>query len=260
MSDSNRSDFDDMQSKPMSLFDALQSFADMLNKINDWCERNADTFLAYINAFVDFGILYTAVEKMRERQIVFTDNLSVEFANKVCNSEDVDATVQEYYYANDEQQINALILRCRQSQKVMAHGSLFSEIEAAYRIGHYQLACIGLFSLIDGIISDISNDGTTKFKKRIDYIKEKFVGKKELSSIDRRLWCIYLSIYTFEDTIFGYSYFAEQEPDSLNRHWLVHGRTHRRYTQYDFLKVLLWLDAMIIFANVSDQEETEEME
>ena len=46
----------------------------------------------------------------------------------------------------------------------------------------------------------------------------------------------------------------------VNRHWDVHGRTHRKHTRIDFLKVLLWLDAVIYLHDKSIQLEGREVD
>lgn len=260
MSDSAYSDFQEIANNIRNALRAVQSFADVFARAYDWYERNADTISTYIGAFVDFGTWSAAVQKMKEHQIVFTDNLSIEFANEINDSEDVDTTIQKYYFGNNSKQMDALILRCEQSQHVMTHGSLFSEIIAAYSIGHYQLACTGLFSLLDGIFTDISGENTTNFKIRIDKITKKITEKITLSEIDKQLWCIYVSVHSFSDSILRNSDLSKPESDSLNRHWVSHGRTRRIYTQFDVLKALLWLDALIILANTGEQLENKETE
>lgn len=76
-------------------------------------------------------------------------------------------------------------------------------------------------------------------------IKEKIDAQFELDELDRKTICIYQALDSFEDSLFSNSHFDKSEPDNLNRHWVMHGRTRRTYTRYDFLKVLLWLDALL---------------
>ena len=40
------------------------------------------------------------------------------------------------------------------------------------------IACIGLFSLIDGVLADVSEQATTKFKSRLDIVKRKIGSEK----------------------------------------------------------------------------------
>ena len=109
------------------------------------------------------------------------------------------------------------------------------------------IACISLFSLIDGVLADVSEQTTTNFKRRLDAVKEKMGSERKLSEIDRKTLCIYKS---FDTSIFrDYYNFSDQEPQIVNRHWDLHGRTHREHSKMDFLKVLLWLDAITFSSN-----------
>ena len=239
----------------------IQWFSDLMNAAQNWLRNNADTILAYIDVFSSFKIWCEAVEKLKKAQVVFTDDLRPELANQIYESEDVDTIVQNYYFGNNNHNFNVLIERCRQSEYVKMFDAFFSEILASYEMGHYRLACVGLFSLLDGILSDASNMmDETNFKKRICTILKKIEAIDELSDLDMRLLCIYLSVNSFEDTLFFNSSFKAPEPEKLNRHWAIHGRSHRIFSKYDFLKELLWLNAIIIMANPPEQQNYIEME
>lgn len=108
-----------------------------------------------------------------------------------------------------------------------------------------------MFSLIDGVLADVSDMITsTNFKLRIKTIEKKFADKIELNEIDRITLCIYDSLNTVKDTFFGRSEFSLPESNEINRHWLIHGRTRKAYTRFDFLKILLCLDAIIYLTNM----------
>lgn len=237
----------------------VSKFAEVLNASLNWYERNADNIKQYIFAFADFGVWCSAVEKMANNQIIFTDDLSIEFANEIYDSLDIDAVIEKYYSENDDQRLNCVIERCKNSKKIEDYTLLFFQTIEAYKLGHYHLACVGLFSVIDGILADVTNMiNATNFKRRIEAVNEKFDAKIELNDIDRRTLCIYDSVNIIKDSIFGGSDFSKAEPSGINRHWVMHGRTRRIYTRCDFLKVLLLLDA-IIFLSSNDIETDKEL-
>ncbi len=225
-----------------------------------WYQKNKAIIYEYLIAFADFGVWNAAISMMSERQIVFTDDLTYDFAKTIYASTDVEATVLGYYLENGEAQMDALISRCGNSQQIDGFKSLYEQIIVAYRNGHYQLACVGLFSVLDGILTEISFDKSTSFKNRIEIIKNKLVEKIELDIIDRRLWCVYVSLDSFDDSIFGNSSLKKDEPDGLNRHWVIHGRTRKQYTKLDFLKALLFLDAIIFLDDVATKTSLNETE
>ena len=113
-----------------------------------------------------------------------------------------------------------------------------------------------MFSLVDGVLSDVeSTMNSTSFEKRLNSIEKKVMEKSELDEFDIRLICIVESIDKFNSSIFAFSDFSQKEPDILNRNWLLNGRTRREYSQYDFLKILLWLDALIFLDKINSEHE-----
>ena len=240
---------------------AIEHIFNLISKFQDWYDENAETLSEYIAAFLDFGIWSVATNKLVENQIVFTDYLSNEFAREIFWSENVDSTISEYYFGNNHQSINAVIARCKDSELLQEYADLFSQIISAYNNKHYQLACLGLYAIIDGSMSIISEDSSTNFKNRISKIKQKIGEKVELSDLDRRFLCIGLALNLFNQSAFCYSPFSDNEPDCINRHWDMHGRTRRSHTELDFLKVLLWVDAMVYIDDLNrcGSEDGEEM-
>lgn len=95
-------------------------------------------------------------------------------------------------------------------------------------------------------------------KHSLKCISDKFANQIELNEIDRKTLCIYNAFNKFDNSVFKDSDFAKAEPKEVNRHWDVHGRTRRKHTQIDFLKVLLWLDAIIYLSDKDKQLGNEE--
>ena len=234
----------------------IEKFAKVLEVCHKWYQDNEETISMYLLAFADFGVWCVATNKLATKEIVFTDNLTSEFANEIYNSSDVDDLIQKYYFDNAEEKMQGLIERCKESKLIENYEELYFQILEAYKRAYYHLACVGLFSIIDGVLADTSNMiNSTSFKKRIEVIESKFSDKIELNDIDRKTLCIYNSVNSLKDSIFGDSRFSENEPETINRHWIVHGRTRKDYTKYDFLKILLWLDAIIFLSKLSEIKE-----
>lgn len=237
----------------------IEIFADALEKAYTWYQSNADNISKYISAFADFGVWSVAINKLLENQIVFTDDLPQEIAKDIYNGTDIEEVVCSYYFGNNKCNMERVISRCQQNEQVQKYGELYDQIISAYRRDHYLIACIGLFSLIDGVLADVSEQTTTRFRRRLDVVRAKIGSEKKLSEIDKKTLCIYRAFESFDTSIFCDSDFSEQEPQTVNRHWDLHGRTHREHSKVDFLKVLLWLDA-IIFSSSQAMQESEEVD
>lgn len=237
----------------------IEAFATALEKANTWYQDNSEKISEYLLVFADFSVWSIAVDKLIERQIVFTDDLPQELATEIYNGADIERLISSYYFENNAQNMEQLINRCQHYEQIQKYSELYAQTISAYHMNHCLLACIGLFSLIDGVLADVSDQTTTNFKSRLNIVKEKIGESKKLNEIDRKTFCIYRAFKSFDSSIFFNSDLSKEEPQRINRHWDLHGRTHREHDKIDFLKVLLWLDA-IIFMSRQDLQQSEEGE
>ncbi len=234
----------------------FQEAAKAFETAQSWYEQNNTEIKEYLMLFADFSCWLTAVQKLAENQIVFTGDLTLELAQNICKSKNLCVIMEQYYTENNNCKINAVIERCQQAKKLSAYSSLFTQILIAYQHKHYQLACLGMLAVVDGALSDVSESKITSFKDRLQDIKRKISNKYKLTDLEKQLFCIYIAMNRFKESIFEYSDFSQAEPNNLNRHWLIHGRTRREYTNFDFIKTILWLDAIIFLDDkLNDCEE-----
>ena len=237
----------------------LETFCNAIGKAITWYEENADIISSYLLAFAEFGEWSIATSKLIENQFVFTDNLTPALAHEIYQGADVEEVMTRYYFDNDGQNMEKLIQRCKDSSYIREYRELYHQILNAYDREDYLLACIGLFSLVDGLLAECSGMiEQTGFKKRLARISDKLADKVVLNEIDKKTICIYEAFKKFDCSVFNDSVFSDKEPPMVNRHWDVHGRTHRKHTRIDFLKVLLWLDAVIYLHDKSTQLEGKE--
>ena len=219
-----------------------QSFSN----IGKWLIEHQEPILNFLNALNIVGKWYSAAEKMVNNHIVFTDEITKDFAQKINSTENVNNVVLSYYLENNKSNLNNLICRCEHSIQLEPYKELFSQIITSYKSKHYHLACIGLFTITDGLLSYVTQQKIPNYKKRLETIKEKIDKHTPLSEFDKRAICIYIALKNINNTIFSDSDFHTKEPDEINRHWTLHGRTSKQFCELDFIKVLLWIDALII--------------
>ena len=234
----------------------LETFCNAISKVMTWYEENANVISSYLLVFVEFGEWVVATNKLIENQYVFTDNLIPSLAHEISQGADVEEVMTHYYFGNDGQNMRVLIQRCNNSDYIQGYQELYNQILKVYDREDYLLACIGLFSLVDGLLAECTGMiKQTGFRTRLDRISDKLADKVALNEIDKKTICIYDAFKKFDCSVFKKSDFSDDEPQTVNRHWDVHGRTHRKHTRIDFLKVLLWLDAVIYLHDKGTQLE-----
>ena len=214
--------------------------------IGKWFIEHQEPILNFLNALIIVEKWYSAAEKLVKNHIVFTDRITDDFAQQIINAENVDDIVLSYYQEDNKTNLNKLIYRCEHASQIKPYEELFSQIITSYKLKHYHLACIGLFTITDGLLSYITQQKTSNYKRRLETIKGKIDKHTPLSEFDKRAICIYIAIDNINNSIFSESDFHKDEPDEINRHWTLHGRTSKQFCELDFIKVLLWIDALII--------------
>lgn len=251
----------DIRAKMDYISRTMQQFLKKMDCFKDWWKANQDVIDDYIVAFGKLHRWQNAVDKLKKSQIVFTEPMTKEVIDEVYAAQDADSFLLKYYTENDGKKLDELVHRCGKARQVLEYKNLYPEVIVASQMRCYQLACLGLFSLEDGILADIAEDPkNTSFKKRIKELEDKIDAKLPLSDIDLQIWAIFIAFDSFKETAFANSHFNKSEPDGLNRNWALHGRSRRNYTVVDFIKMLLSLDALILLTNIADKADQEDAE
>ena len=235
---------------------------DFFDNVQRWINNNKSKIENTVQAVTDFAIWSNTLREMENKQIIFTDHLSLKIAKDFLASNNIEEAVWKYYTENSPSRLDELIERCRKSNVLTAGMSLFEQAVSSFHVGYYQLACTGLFALMDGILADASGIiYNQSYKKRFDAIEEKLNNRLTFSDMELKLFCVLSGINTIKDTIFGNSDFTKPEPKGIiNRHWVLHGRTTREYNKIDVLKLFLTLDAIIFLSEICDKPIIEEKE
>ena len=189
---------------------------------------------------------YKTVRILAENQFAFTDDIDEILIDSILDEKDVENAVKEYYLLDDKKRLVSLIDRCNCSIKSYNNIELFSQIVSAFEQNSYHLACIGLFAVIDGLLSQASMKNTTGYRERFKIIHDKVNSETPLSRLDKRLICLYYAFDKIDNTAFRDSRFHEEEPSNINRHWTIHGRSRRHYELIDCIKLFQWVEAIII--------------
>lgn len=234
-----------------NIVDSLRFFGKVLKGVSAWWNDHQEVIKQLLSGLLVFANWYGASEKMIDKQIVFTDAITDHFAEEINNTDNIEKLVRKYYFDNEQEKFNELFYRCTEYKQVSSFNTLFKQICNSYKNRDYEICCIALFTITDGLLSIVSNDNSPKFKRRIDALREKVDKRTSLSDFDRRVLTVYTAMYKFDKSVFAFSNFDLEETkiEGINRHWLLHGRTNKDYDEFDVLKVLLWIEAIIIMDN-----------
>jgi hypothetical protein len=132
---------------------------------------------------------------------------------------------------------------CRKITKAIdnpAQQTIFAECVKAFESKLYSVCLTTLISVLEGFISTFGDNPQDVRIMRICsfHAGEEMIKKNNIKSLS------WLSMYEFTKLLYQKSDFSQPEPDSINRHWIQHGRTGRSGEQIDCLRVFNALSTM----------------
>ena len=153
-----------------------------------------------------------------------------EIKKTVDNLNDLDNVFIDFYKNEN------FSLMCKHIRLAFDNDGQKQVLEECINIYHQGLfsACItALIPVFEGFISSFGDDQKDVRIKRIcRYHADE--AKKKGQMLKSLCW---LSMYEFSNILFEKSDFSKSEPASVNRHWIIHGRTSRIGIQADCLRV-----------------------
>lgn len=195
-----------------------------------------------------------AIEKLGEAQFVFWDYMTSELVDDIIDSDNINKTLSEYIARDNFKAVNDTIEKCNFNPIMKKHLRLYKQSVEAYKKGHTDLAITGFTSVFDGLLSDVSKDDTHKLKQRINIIIEK-LEKNEM--LDQDEFSIFVWSITFKKALDSFSKtvpFDKKEPKVLNRHWIAHGRSHRKKTKLDCVKMINLIYGLLLAAEFDSMD------
>lgn len=217
---------------------ALLSFARATKQITESAQTNFEkirpVILSTVQGLTTLSQIYDTAEKLGKRQFILVSHIPNELVERALAGEDVDRLASEYLTTDE------LIQRTAQYCGLQDSLLLQQTIKALYD-GSYNLAMLGLMAYLDRVLSEQS--GMIKkinFRLRYETIYRKIneQGELYLDEMEGKDFLVFLTYNEAIDGIGDDEGFDKEEPQEVNRNWLMHGRTDKVYTRLDCVKVL----------------------
>ena len=152
-------------------------------------------------------------------------------ANTIFNSEDKDVDFLISIFLKEKKQFNSMIENIMES-KIDKLKGVVNEALYAYNSGRYKVCGIALMAVIEGGLSQfLDNKNSTNIKRICEIEAGKHKNEKNMKCV------FWISCNDFIKRVFDNRSFNENEPDFLNRHWLLHGRSKYQVNEVDCMKL-----------------------
>ncbi|QTE71586.1 hypothetical protein JRC49_01795 [Clostridiales bacterium FE2011] len=218
---------------------ALITLFQPYKEISETIKANIDYYLPALEKLCEISATHKAVNNLGQNQYVLRKKVSIELVEEVNTagkSYVIDGAIEKYIENDDFVKETIDLIR-----NGMAHNLTFEQgVSALYR-NEYNSAILTFTIVLDRMLSEGSEQiKNVHIKPRVEAIHQRIKERGDFY-IDDLEAEDYVLLLTYKDALDSFgsdSDFKKEEPELLNRHWIVHGRSNREYTRLDCIKVL----------------------
>lgn len=229
--------------------EALQNIQSTLQPIVEALEQYKPKVEEIGQVLLHVSRRFSAIEKMGDAQFVFWDYMTEEFVDEIVDSENISKTLREQMLRDRFSKVNRTIDKTLSSPAMQKHKRLYSQSAEAFRDGNSDLAVTGFTSVFDGLLTDISGNPTSRLGPRIDVIKKKLDNDEFLDNDEYAMLTLALTLEKTLDSFSAPSDFKGKEPTGLNRHWIAHGRSTRKKSKIDCVKMINLIYGLLLIVD-----------
>lgn len=238
------------------VMEGVQRLREAVRPLIETVEHNIERISAVGWVMTEASRRMSVVEKLGEAQFVYWERMSQDFVDSVLASDNLNKTLRQYIQRDKNKWVYETIEKTRQSDLISKYQRLYDQAIIAYEKGYSDLAVVGLTTIFDGLLSSASQNPTHRFSPRIEIIKNKI----EVGELLTHKECVMITLMmTLERTLESFTHFTHfsgKEPKGLNRHWIAHGRSTRRKTKLDCIKMLNLIYGIVLVSEISDSSST----
>lgn len=192
--------------------------------------------------------LDVAVEKLVKEGWTLPAELPISAVNALGNTDildDVNSFMEQFYAYDDYRNMKAMLKGIQESKIKEGLKKLVNECWNAFNSKMYAICATSLLSVIEGILSEFSDD---KQDVRMMKVCQKHVDSfpSDGSTIMKHVW---ISYNQFIRNLYQKSDFTANEPDIINRHWLLHGRSDFEVEEIECMKLFNAIHSLCIVIN-----------
>jgi len=207
-----------------------------------------------LQRFAESSRPMSTIVKLAKAQYVYWDYLEDGFIEIIYNSKNVNKTLREYHEKDKFLLVDVAVNKCLALLAEKHTKRLFEQAVFSYKNKQYDIAAVGLISVIDALLTSVSGDTGTSIFKRADAILVRIEHDDEISSDE---YSVIALTWTFRETMESLcadSDFTLKEPRGLNRHWIAHGRSIRRKTRLDCIKLINFIYGILLISAFGEKE------
>ncbi len=192
--------------------------------------------------------LDTVVTKLVAEGWTLPTELPISAVNALGNTnelDDVNSFMEQFYSYDNYRNMKAMIKGIKESKIKEGLIKLVTECWSAFNTKMYAICATSLLSVIEGILSEFSDN---KQDTRMMKVCQKHIDNfpSDGSTILKHVW---ISYNQFIRNLYQKSDFTADEPETINRHWLLHGRSDFEVEEIECMKLFNAIHSLCMVVN-----------
>ena len=163
--------------------------------------------------------------------------------------DNVNDFMESFYSTNDYKNMKDMIIGIQESKIKPGLIKLTTECWQAFLEKSYAMCATALLSVIEGILCEFCDDKTDV---RMMMVCQKHVDNfpDGESTILKHVW---ISYNQFIRSLYQKSDFTGTEPDNINRHWLLHGRSDFEINEIQCMRLFNAIHSLCMVVNTEHE-------
>lgn len=186
------------------------------------------------------------LEKMRENQYVCWTDWDEQLMEEIVAADDPEPILLREWNMDvkGQQKIYEDILSY---PGLRGNKKLWEESFSCLKEKKYDIALLGFFAILDGALSFVAGTEQTQIQARFGKILESCQINFESQDIGYTFKLFKETACKTAESLGESSSFKGEEPNTLNRHWRVHGRSNRAVSELDCVKIIRLIYGLKIY-------------
>ena len=164
--------------------------------------------------------------------------------------DDINTFLHWFFTVEDYQKTKDMVAAIKHSPITEGIKNLLGQCWQAFQNKLYAVCATSLLSVIEGILSEFSDD---KQDVRMMKVCQKKVDTfpSTGSTIQKHVW---ISYNNFIRNLYQKSDFSADEPETINRHWLLHGRSDFEIDELDCIRLFNAVQSLCMIVEAEAKE------
>lgn len=197
--------------------------------------------------------LASVVDKLSKNGWTLPTELGIYAINVIGQTDeitDIDKFLLWYFSEDNYKHFNDMIKGILETPINEGLKKVLDECRFAFENKRYAICADSLISVIEGILSTFWEDKTNIRMMQICQKKEDELANEKNHLIKKYIW---VSYNKFIRKLYEKNDFTANEPSSVNRHWLLHGRSSYEIEEIDCLRLFNAVSSLCVIVKNEDK-------